>query len=275
MHNPNIRRDDIIPPEGWEDIHSSLMEVAKKEESEYMAFFQKYDMAEEYNMFDSNPNYFPQMWNAPSEYTYKNGKWDLIEGAKGHLKERNLMSWDAKIEAGWSPRTWNPFEMMAMRRIRGIEHREGLLLQRKLKSQGVAHSVNPDPGNLSKLDYRVPKVGPAFEGFLMRSSKTNELALLGETYVPGRVADVLENMLGVTNEAKLTIGSKRFDVLDMLASFASKVKQTLLLATGFQDFDMLFRAMYGVTGRATMKPIQFLVGGHQLKLAELLLKKQH
>ena len=273
LHNPNIRRDDIIPPEGWEDIHSSLMEVAKKEESEYMAFFQKYDMAEEYNMFDSNPNYFPQMWNAPSEYTYKNGKWDLIEGAKGHLKERNLMSWDAKIEAGWSPRTWNPFEMMAMRRIRGIEHREGLLLQRKLKSQGVAHSVNPDPGNLSKLDYRVPKVGPAFEGFLMRSSKTNELALLGETYVPGRVADVLENMLGVTNEAKLTIGSKRFDVLDMLASFASKVKQTLLLATGFQDFDMLFRAMYGVTGRAAMKPIQFLVGGPSVKISRVTPKK--
>ena len=282
-----LHDDGPIDPR-LQPVYDELMKIRNLEQSEYIEFFTDYGLTELKNVFDSNPNYFPQMWIPPKGVVRNSeGAWDFVKG-NPNLKQRLDIPWEDKIADGWKPITWNPFELMMLRRIRGVEHRESLIVLESLKRQNLASPVNPDPNDVNKLGWRIPKIGPSFEGVYQINKKTGQPTRVGVYYVPNYAAKLLENSHGFSNRMGKTalefepesvqtlltpiLGRSpeipgvqlypniKWSPLDFLAKSARGFKQMILGLTPYQDIDLIQRVYGGASGRAAGKTIDFVIG---------------
>lgn len=191
--------------------------------------------------FMARDDYFPRFWKAPKETRAGAGK---IGAKPGFQKPRADATFSEMLAEGWEPRTWNPYEMMAIRRDAGIEFREQMTLVRELKDLGVAVPVDgPLPDG-----WRVPKVGPAFEGkpraFIPDEAGPNGESIARVTYtdrlaVPANVADTLESIYG-TPVSWGHLG--RFDIQKAITKSMNLFKRTKLFGSLFQQVDFATRA---------------------------------
>jgi len=284
-----LHDDGPIDPK-LQPVYDELMKIRDLEQSEYIEFFPDYGLTDMKNVFDSNPNYFPQMWIPPKGVIRTENGWDFVR-ANPNLKQRLDIPWEEKIADGWKPISWNPFELMMLRRVRGIEHRESLIVLNKLKQNGMALPHNPDVmGKFpTGLNYRIPRVGPSFEGVYQINAKTGQPTRVGVYYVPDYVANLLENSHGWTNRAgnpfSVQVGKNNIESLfnpliggnpkvpgvsvypavswsplDFLAKTSRGLKQTILGLTPYQDLDLIQRALGAGTGRGASKTLDFMVG---------------
>jgi hypothetical protein len=194
--------------------------------------------------FVMKDDYFYRGWRAPTETKAGVGRGQV--GAKpGYQKPRVDATFSELLDEGWEPLSWNPYEMAALRRNAGVQFREQKQLVDAFKKTGLAVTVDaatPD-------GYRVPRIGPAFEGkpfaFIPGAEPLSDAvgARVGYTpryAVPNKVADQLENIFG-----------RKPDSGAFLSSWAkgnAKLKQFKLLFSLFQQVD--FATRQGAAGFA-------------------------
>jgi hypothetical protein len=206
--------------------------------------------------FMARPEYFPRGWKAPKETNFGAGKM----GAKpGFKKPRNDATFTQMLEDGWEPVSWNPYEMVALRRVAGAEFREQTEFVRYMQDVGAAVKADgPMPEG-----YRVPRVGPAFEGKPKIIPPAEEGALpqfagFSERWaVPDRVADVLENAYGT--RPRLALGGK--NILPAVELVGQASKRAKLFGSLFQQIDFATRTGWFTFGGA----VDSLTRGHPIE----------
>jgi hypothetical protein len=210
-------------PAGFEEVFADLKEILAVEQAKMLAVEPL--MAKS---FASHPDYFPRMWDIP-----KATKGTGTIGAKpGFMMPRVEATFTELLDSGLTPKSWNPYDMVALRVIDGENYRAGVQLIDKLKKTGQAVVARDRPSN-----WRVPDVGPAFTGKMYMDAdkvprKTSAVA------VPNRVADVLESMYG--KRPTLPIAGR--DVLGAIRKFGSTAKRAKLFGSLFQHIDFATRA---------------------------------
>lgn len=188
--------------------------------------------------FVMKDDYFYRGWRAPKETKAGVGRGQV--GAKpGYQKPRVDATFSELLDEGWEPLSWNPYEMAALRRNAGVQFREQKQLVESFKQTGIAVAVDaatPD-------GYRVPRIGPAFEGkpfaFIPGAEPLSDAvgARVGYTpryAVPNKVADQLENIFGRKPDSGF---------LGTWAKGNAKLKQTKLLFSLFQQVDFATRQL--------------------------------
>lgn len=148
------------------------------------------------------------------------------------------------------PVSWNPFEMYAIRRDAGVRFRQQSVMIDRIKATNVGKTL--EHGAPAPDGYRVPQVGPAFEGKPIAYKKSdaqlearpgNEAALkfTPQIAVPTKLADRLEMTYGPRPE--WNVG--RLDFRKLLGAPSSWLKQAKLIGSLFQQIDYMSRSAGG------------------------------
>ena len=189
--------------------------------------------------FMPRDDYFPRFWRAPKETTPGIGR-GKVGATPGFAKPRVDATFDEMLASGWEPKSWNPADMLYERRLAGVEHRELTTLVDRMKALGTAYKVDgPIPEG-----WRVPRVGPAFEGKnyayipnttgLADEASQAAVATTQRWMVPDNVANILERMYGPTNAPNVV------DKVVNAATFGTK--RIKLFGSLFQQIDFATRA---------------------------------
>lgn len=206
-------------------VYDDIRRLVAQENSDMLAVDKSFS-----RMIMAHPDYFPRGWREP-RITAPAGRARM--GARpGFLKPRTKATFSEMLESGWEPLSWNPYDMMALRRIAGVEHRESMVLVERLRKWGQLAPEREAPKS-----WRVPTVGPAFEGRAYSRSDggvgfTNRLA------VPNAVADALEGVYGVA--PRLSV--RGTDIVPWLRRFSNAPKRAKLFGSLFQHVDFATRA---------------------------------
>jgi hypothetical protein len=207
--------------------------------------------------FMARPDYFPRGWREVDLGKPPAGMPRSPSGigtTPGFAKNRVEETFTEMLEKTYTrpdgtqyklePKSWNPYEMLALRRIDAAQYRAGKEMVERLK---VVNKAIPVDGPLPD-GWRVPKVGPAFEGkSLVAPPDANNAApsFFGYTdryAVPDSVADVLENNYG----ARVSLGKYPEKVLDA----AQNAKRIKLMGSLFQQIDFSTRTGFAMWGGA-------------------------
>ena len=245
---------NAVIPAKFEKIVKHLREMQKIEQSAYEAFNPDLKV-----IFDDHPDYFPMIWQAPkgSDIAVNaEGKW--FTTTAGHLMPRTDETFQAKLDKGWNLVSWNPMDLMAIRRARGINHRENVLLVEKFKKSGHAltkeeamrvnaHKALDSKGKILKdqTEYVKPNLGPAWDGYRTMDVLHNEEIAESAIYLPRKSAQMLEAMYGV-DEAIWEVsvsGTKSLDIGKLVEKIASTGKRSILVGSGFQHHDLGSRGL--------------------------------
>ncbi|KKL80293.1 hypothetical protein LCGC14_2006210, partial [marine sediment metagenome] len=211
-------------PAALQDVYDELKALIDIESSDMLAFDPSFSRA-----MMAHPDYFPRGWRPPT--AEQAGRMKI--GAKpGFLKPRVDASFTEMVEGGWEPISWNPYDMAALRRMAGAEYREGRILISRLKtfSKAIAARDAPQKG------WRVPQVGPAFQGKPYVGSD-GRAYMTPQMAVPNNVADILESVYGVPVEFRVA-GVNIFKAITFFGSLTKRVK---LFGSLFQHVDFLTR----------------------------------
>lgn len=223
-----------MPPPQYRAIFDDLQRVVADETEKTLDFDPK---------FMAHPDYFPRGWRAPKETKLGASRMGSTPGFK---KPRTDATFSEMLDAGWEPLSWNPYEMLALRRVAGAEFREQTKLVNHLRDLDVAVPVEgPIPDG-----FRVPKVGPAFEGKpKIAPQEDGPPQFFGYTpqhAVPDNIADALENMYGTP--MRMAVGN--VDVLKGIRTVSGLTKRAKLVGSLFQQVDFTTRTGFAVWGGA-------------------------
>lgn len=214
-------------PAGMEEIFADLKNILAVEQADMLAV--EPQMAKS---FANHPDYFPRLWSAP-KVTKTSGTRAL--GATPFFKKPRVdATFTELLESGYEPSSWNPYDLVALRRISGVEYREAKNLIDKLHRTGQAIPQSELPKGSG---WRVPDAGMAFTGkpFAMADGTAG---LTPRIAVPAHVANVIESTFG--KRPQLLIKDK--DVLGSVRFFSNAAKRTKLFGSLFQHIDFGTRA---------------------------------
>lgn len=219
------------PPEKLRAVYDDAKRMLAEEEAKTLGFDPKFQM---------HPDYFPRFWKQPKATRPS----PSTLGAKpGFTKPRADATFQELLDAGYEPRTWNPYEMVALRRQAGAEYREQSKLLDKLKGQGLVNDVvGPMPDG-----WRIPDVGGAVFAPKPYVDAAGEIRYTPPKMVPNGVANVLEQMFG-RNLSWGTVG--KADVHGVVSGATNALKRVKLLGSFFQQMDFATRTGFGSMGGA-------------------------
>ena len=232
-----------VPPR-MQAIYDDVRRLFKIEEDATLAADPDFPLREEY---------FSRFWLEPKATKAAGG---AIGARPAFYKPRTEDAFSDLLAKGYQPLTWNPYEMYAIRARMGTTYREGLQLAENMKGAGLAvrESIAPD-------GWRVPRVGPAFEGKLhpypivdtgdIRLGKSGDLyqrpsaAIAGPKprerwAVPNALAERLEGMFGPPADMGRT--------LNAVSTVSDAAKRLKLAFSLFQQVDFATRT--GASGFA-------------------------
>ena len=227
-----------------EDMLAFLGQVQDEGSRTLMAF----DAENLAGRFMAHPDYFPRGWKPPKSLAAQAGTSRGRLGATPSLaKPRVDATFSALLDFGLEPASWNPFAMMAMRRMAGVEYRESVKLANRLFQRGLALPRQEAPAG-----WRVPKVGPVFEGRpILADDGTGAITFTQPIAVPNNVADFVESAFGVPSN---------IPGLQAIRQWSTRAKRLKLAASHFQHIDFVGRAA-GValspTGIRSGAPLKF------------------
>ena len=247
-------------PAGFEDILRDLQFKMSQETGDMLAADPSFS-----KRMLPGPDYFPRMWKMPKKTP--TGSPQL--GRKPFFfKQRSDLSYAELREAGFEPVSNNPYDMLALRRVAGTDYRDGLVMVARLKKMGKALPL--DEVSLSeKANWRVPEVGPAFEGRPF-PTKEGAAAMTQPVAVPNNVASVLEGMFG--KRPSLEIAGK--NIVPMVGTVSQMAKRAKLMASLFQHLDFGMRvgaealSPSAILNGTTMNFPQFLARGARGQFSE-------
>jgi len=188
-------------------------------------------------------HYFYRGWKPPESVVKEFKNWK----STGRVGERPVFdrarvkkTWDEMRDLEFEPLNWNPFEQWRISHMQGMRYRQQMMLIDRMKKTGIAKPV-ADPSITKFNNYRIPEIGPAFEGkyvgFTDEAGNPNVL-LTGRYAVHEEVAKRLENIYGKTPGA----GTKKMKIIDTITFVPKRAK---LFASFFQQQDFLQRSLFG------------------------------
>ena len=242
--------DEVTPqalPATLRPIYDDIRLLVKQETAEMVDFLSQAQTEEFSVMFGldkknfagrlmAHPDYFPRGWSQT-----KTPSAALPKGSVGVRPGFTIGRVDATfselLATGREPVSWNPYTMMALRRISGIEYREAIRFINALKQRELALPLSEAPAT-----WRVPKnVGPVFEGRPI-PVKGGDIAFTKQLAVPPRVANFVEDLLGRSFKS-----TSEKDILDRIQSVGEAAKRLKLFASLFQHIDIGARATFAAT----------------------------
>lgn len=234
------------------------------------------------NAFLTHEDYFSSLWKRgpPGAIGARRGTLGAIPG---FARARREATFSEMLEEGFEPASWNPYAMAARRRLAGVEYREQVRLANRLIQQGMALPFDeapeavaigareptgrlaaglgrelgvglPPPPYIPDRPWRVPRVGPVFEGKVIPGQVTGEDTILitKPIAVPAEVADLLEDAYGadVGSAAQFFRGLRRW---------SNVPKRMKLFGSLFQHIDLTARAVgvsFSPTGLQRLAPFR-------------------
>jgi hypothetical protein len=220
-------------------------------------------------------NYFDRGWKPPEEIARAqlDTKGRLVI-PPGFRLPRVGASYKEMRDAGFEPLFWNAFEQINYSRMRGVRYRQQMELVASLKALG-SEVIQPWTGAESGIPagWRIPKVGPAFEGkpFAASDAITGE-PTVGNTrryIVPDKIANKLENLYGKRpSMGTVHVGGKDVELMKAVDWAVFTPKRAKLIGSFFQDVDFLVRLGVG----SWTKAVDDLIAGKPVKSVQSLLQ---
>ena len=216
---------------------------------------------EEALRIDFDPNlatiddYFFRGWKPPDNLLKAAEKTGgSVGNIPGFTLPRNGATFDEMVNAGFEPLYWNPWEMYVETARMGNRYRLQTQLINDFRNKNAfdVFVVKKEDrllengdwiiDNLRKKGYRIPRIGPAFEG---RAAPMTAQGATGRTHagviVPNGIADRLENVFGRRPKWKGFWGK---DIYPYVFAITYQPKRIKLYASLFQQRDFMQRA-YG------------------------------
>ena len=259
LHNPSrVASGEIIVPKGYEAAYKQLRASADWEEAARIDF-------------DPNQatiqDYFYRGWRMPEgQAATSQGGGPLVK-KPAFKKPRVDATYQEMRAAGFEPLFWNPYQQAGFSRMQGHTYREQMELVAHLKGMGEDF-IRPHAAGVFPPGWRVPEVGPAFEGkpFATVDATGAPVAMRTQRYMTlDSVADMLENAYGKPVRpdllGKVTIGGKVINTLDVADWLTFVPKRTKLIGAFFQHLDYLQRNGAGSWAHAA----DALASGHPVE----------
>jgi hypothetical protein len=190
-------------------------------------------------------------------------------------KPRNDASFDQMLAAGFEPLSWNPFEQWRISRMQGMRRRQQDALVQLYKSLEIAVPTT-ESANIPLSGYRIPDIGPAFEGkpiaFIDEVIDPNtgepmnvtKVKWDGRYAVPDEVAKRLETIYGkVKLPSPVTIPGVglSIDMMKVIDVITFVPKRAKLMLSLFQQSDFIMRNIVGNWGMFVDEMMPRMVDG--------------
>lgn len=263
LHNPSkVASGEIAVPEGYDEIYTELRGLAD------------WDTAARLD-FDPNAatieDWFFRGWKPPEGMFGEAQKGQLGTKPRALRMPRVNATFEEMIDLGFEPLFWNPYQQWGYRHNLGEIYREQMELVSHLKSLGD-DLIRPDMGGALPAGWKIPKIGPAFEGkpFAAVDGDGKPGVMFTRRWaVPTKTANLLESMFGKRPDiGTLAVFGKTIDPLTMIDWIAFVPKRAKLLLSLFQQMDFLTRSGGGSWGRA----IDALISGKPVTAATSALR---
>ncbi len=238
LHNPSkVESGEIAVPEGFEEIYSELRGLALWDTASRLDFDPTAATLEDW---------FFRGWKPPEGLPGGvPGRGQLVTEPKALRTPRVDASYQEMRDLGFEPLFWNPYQQWGYRHNLGEVYREQMQLVDYLKALG-SDLVRPDAGGALPPGWRVPKIGPAFEGKPFAATDTDGIPAVMFTrrwIVPDKVANSLENIYGRRPDmGKLIVAGKAVDPVSIIDAITFIPKRAKLFLSFFQQMDFLNRA---------------------------------
>lgn len=244
LHNPSkVTSGEVRIPKGYEDIYTELRGLTDWESAARLDFDPQMAMVQDY---------FYRGWKPPE------GMFAGVEQGRPLVKKpafkkpRVDATYQEMRDMGFEPLFWNPYQQWGLSRMQGTKYREQMELVAYLKGLGEEFA-QPHAGGPIPQGWRVPEVGPAFEGkpfAITATDGTPSVMFTRRWIVPDRVANAMENIYGKRpNMGKFFIGGKEIDPLAVIDWLTFMPKRAKLIGSFFQQIDFLTRAGTGSWSR--------------------------
>lgn len=240
LHNPSkVASGAVRVPERFQGIYDDLRQLTDWEQAARLDFDPAMATVEDY---------FYRGWKPPQGAFADVRQGRPLVKTPAFKKPRVNATYQEMREAGFEPLFWNPYQQWGLSRMQGTKYREQMQLVEHLKGMGEDFA-RPHAGGPIPQGWRVPEVGPAFEGkpFATVDAAGEPTAMYTRRWiVPDRVANTLENIYGKRpNLGKLIIGPKTVDPLTLIDAVTFLPKRAKLFGSFFQQIDFLTRAGAG------------------------------
>jgi len=240
LHNPSkVESGEIAIPEGFDVIYNELRGLADWDTTSRIDFDPKAAVIDDW---------FFRGWKPPEGMFATTQKGRLGIKPKPLRMPRVNATFDEMIDLGFEPLFWNPYQQWGYRHNLGEIYREQMELIKWLKGMGEDFA-RPESGGILPAGWRVPRIGPAFEGkpFATTSIDGEPVVMYTRRWiVPDNVAQTLENIYGKRpNLGKVFIGKLEIDPLGVIDALTFIPKRAKLLFSLFQQVDFLTRAGAG------------------------------
>ncbi|KKL93423.1 hypothetical protein LCGC14_1874840, partial [marine sediment metagenome] len=232
LHNPSkVKSGQMVVPDEIRPIYDRLRAQTDWEQAARIDFDPNMALVEDY---------FFRGWQPPEGMFTGEARGALGRSPKFRLPRVNA-TYDEMIEAGFKPLFENPAEQARYSTKMGVKYREQMKLIDKIKESELALPVEGGP---VPQGWRVPKVGPAFEG--KPYANGNQVAFTRRWAVPDSLANRLENAYGKTpNLGKGEIFGKTVDLQKAVDTAVFLPKRAKLIGSLFQHVDFLNRSHIG------------------------------
>ena len=243
------------PPERLQAVYDELRELTDWEEAARIDFDPAQALVEDY---------FYRGWKPPEDF--------MIPDAGGGMrrnpafrKPRANATYSEMRAAGFEPLHWNPYEQFRVSQLQGERYRQQMTLIEDLKKREIARPheggerpdqtlqremARPHEGGAIPQGWRIPQVGPAFEGkpfIKINKAGDPEIGRTRQWIVDERVANALEGLYGKKPDiGRIHIGSRTVDLQKAVDWIVFIPKRAKLLGTLFQQID--FAARTGAFG---------------------------
>ena len=245
LHNPSgVLAGTVEVPKGLEGVYERLRSLTDWDE------MQKIDFDPNTAIID---DYFYRGWKPPKGSTTEMSGGRLLLKIPSSQKVRVNASYEEMLAAGFEPLFDNPVQQWGYSRGQGVRYRGQTVLVNYLKGIGDEF-IRPSDGGPIPKGWRVPEVGPAFEGkpFAIADPITGEPTVMFSRrwLVPDRIANSLENIYGKKPDlGKFIIAGKTIDPLTIIDALVFLPKRAKLFASFFQQVDFLTRSGAGTWTR--------------------------
>lgn len=232
LHNPGaVARGERVVPDELRPIYDKLRAQTDWEQAARVDFDPNQALVEDY---------FFRGWKPPE---------GLFTGAQRGSLGRNPAfklprvdaTYDEMFEAGFRPMFENPAEQARHSQLMGVKYREQSRLIAKMQATEIALPVKGGP---IPEGWRVPEVGPAFQGKPYADGAG--VSYTRQWAVPDSMANRLENIYGkMPRLGKGEIFGKTVDFQKVVDFLTFVPKRAKLVGSVFQHLDFLSRSHFG------------------------------
>uniref|UniRef100_A0A6M3IPP4 Uncharacterized protein n=1 Tax=viral metagenome TaxID=1070528 RepID=A0A6M3IPP4_9ZZZZ len=240
LHNPSkVTSGEIAIPKGFEAVYNELRGLADWDTASRIDFDPKAAVIDDW---------FFRGWKPPEGMYPSAAQGRLGIKPKPLRMPRVNASFEEMVDHGFEPLFWNPYQQWGYRHRLGETYREQMQLIKWLKGMGEDFA-RPDTGGIATEGWRIPKIGPAFEGkpFATTNVEGEPVVMYTRRWiVPERIAETLENVYGKRPTlGKVFLGNLQIDPMKIIDAITFGPKRAKLLFSLFQQVDFLTRSGAG------------------------------